>query len=53
MDGNGVKPDICTFEMPDDRNIEGLLRLKHDRCMAEHREDAELELNVALHLINS
>jgi C-terminal processing protease CtpA/Prc len=53
LDGNGVKPDVCTFEMLEDRNVEGLLRIKNDKCMAEYREDSELELNTALYMLNN
>ena len=52
LDGNGVRPDICTFEMSEGRNIEGLLKLKNNKCMAEYRESKELALEVALYLAN-
>ncbi len=46
LNGKGVIPDICTFEMPDDKNIDNLLKQQDGQCYAESRSDTELEMNI-------
>ena len=46
LNGRGVLPDICTFEMPDDKNIDNLLKQQDSQCYAESRSDTELEMNI-------
>ncbi len=49
----GIIPDVCTFEMPESKDINNLLAIGkvHD-CKSESREYTELELKVAISLLN-
>lgn len=51
LDGVGIKPDVCTFEMPENKDIANLLKQQNGSCMAENREDTNFEENVALFMI--
>ena len=51
LNKQGVMPDICTFEMPEGKNIDNLLAIKADNCLAEERENSILELKVAEKLL--
>lgn len=51
LDKQGVMPDICTFEMPEGKNIDNLLAVKVKNCLAEERENSILELEVAEKLL--
>lgn len=51
--GDGLQPDVCTFEMPDTKNMDNLLAIKRkEKCPKEARLEKELEINTALRLIN-
>lgn len=51
---NGVLPDICTFDMLDTKNIANLLEeTKTKICSKENREKNNLEIDVALYLLNN
>jgi uncharacterized metal-binding protein len=43
----GVIPDVCTFEMPENKDIEELLKRKPSNCLAEPRAESNLELKIA------
>jgi hypothetical protein len=47
----GIIPDICTFELSDNQNIENLLNRKFDDCYRENREEALLEYKIVLKLL--
>lgn len=48
----GIIPDICTFEMPESKNVDNLLAIgKVSDCKGESREDTELELKTAARLL--
>ena len=51
LDGVGVKPDVCTFEMLENKDIANLLKQQNGSCMAESREDTNFEENVALFML--
>ncbi len=52
LDGKGIVPDICTFEMPESKNVDNLLAIgKVPDCKSESREDTELELKAAARLL--
>lgn len=52
IEGRGVIPDICTFEMPESKSVEKLLSSGvADRCLQEVRADEGLDLDVAKELI--
>lgn len=47
-----IIPDICTFEMPESKDIMRLISLKKDeKCQAESRIDRDLEVKVAKELL--
>lgn len=46
IDGRGIRPDVCTFEMPESKDLNNLLQQQNGVCGAEEREEAELELKV-------
>ena len=46
LNGKGVIPDVCTFEMPNDKNIDNLVKQQDGQCYAESRSDSELEMNI-------
>jgi len=47
-----IVPDICTFEMPEDKNIKNLLALPKDEiCLAEARLNSDLEIKIANELL--
>lgn len=48
----GVKPDICTFNMSDGKNIEEIIsRPQPIQCPAESRDKYDLDLDIALEMI--
>lgn len=48
----GIVPDVCTFEMPESKDIDNLLAIgKVADCQGESREDTELELKTAARLL--
>ena len=47
----GVRPDICTFELSDSYDIEGLLKRKDSFCHRESRENSFLEYKIVLKLL--
>lgn len=48
----GIVPDVCTYEMPESKNIDNLLAIgKVNLCLQEAREDSELELKAAKQLL--
>ena len=52
LHGKGIVPDICTFEMPENKNIANLLAAgRTEECLSESREDTELELKTAAQLL--
>ena len=52
LHGEGIVPDVCTFEMPESKNVDNLLAIgKTAGCNAEPREDTELELKTAARLL--
>lgn len=52
LHGQGIVPDVCTFEMPESKNVDNLLAAgKAADCKGESREDAELELKAAARLL--
>lgn len=53
LDGKGVAPNYCTYEMPEGKNIERFLALGEFRpCFKENREDSGFDLAVAEALID-
>ena len=53
IDGNGVQPDICTFEMLDRKNLEDILaKPSKDKCPQEVRENKNIDLDIAETIIN-
>lgn len=52
MHGKGVLPDICTFEMPESKDVNNLLKLPKDTaCGAEIRAGKNLDIEVAVALL--
>ena len=52
IEGRGVFPDICTFEMPESKNVSNLLAEgASERCLQEDRVAEGLDLDVAKELI--
>ncbi len=51
LNNKGVMPDICTFEQAEDSDVEILSQKPNKVCAAEVRESSELELGVALYLL--
>lgn len=50
--GTGVIPDICTYEMPENKDISKLLASgKDENCGQESREDSSLEPEIAAILL--
>ena len=47
LHGHGVLPDVCTFEMPEAKNIKNLLALPRNQfCPRESRADEGLDLEM-------
>lgn len=52
LNGYGVLPDYCTFEMPEGKNIDNLINAGEDKvCPAEDRSDTSLDIAVAEELL--
>ncbi len=52
LDHRGVLPNYCTFEMPETKNIENLLKLgENNPCPAEDRSESSLDFAVAEELL--
>lgn len=52
MHGKGIVPDVCTFEMPESKNVDNLLRLPKDTaCGAEKRGLKNLDIDAAAALL--
>lgn len=51
LNGKGIVPDVCTFEMPESKDIANLLKQQNDVCLAEERDESELELKVSEFLL--
>lgn len=52
LDKVGVKPDICTFNMGDGKNIDEVISRKQpEQCSPESRDKYNLDLDVALEII--
>lgn len=47
----GIIPDICTFELSDNQNIDDLLKRKYNDCYKENRQDKLLEYKIVLKLL--
>ena len=47
----GIVPDICTFELSDNQNIDDLLKRKTVDCYQENREDFLLEYKIVLKML--
>lgn len=52
IDNVAIRPNVCTFEMPENKNIENLLGQQDGVCLSENREDGVLEEKVAEFIIN-
>ncbi len=51
--GEGVMPDVCTFEQPDNTDAASLIARKtNEDCGREERSDSSLELTVARKLLD-
>ncbi len=49
MQGRGIVPDVCTFEMPESKNVENLLKLPSDaECGKEKRFLKNLDVDIAV-----
>ena len=48
---NGIRPDICTFELSDSYDIDSLLRKNDVFCYKQSREDTLLEHKIVLKLL--
>ena len=52
LHGHGVLPDVCTFEMPEAKNIKNLLALPRNQfCPRESRADEGLDLDAAREML--
>ncbi len=51
LNEKGITPDICTFEMPETKDIANLIKEQNGKCMRESRVDSELEFKVVDFLI--
>ena len=47
----GIRPDICTFELPDNYDIDNLLKRKDSFCHKQNRENELLEYKIVLKLL--
>lgn len=47
----GIIPDICTFEMSDNQNIDDLLKRNSADCYRENREETLLEYKIVLKML--
>ena len=47
----GIWPDICTFELPDNYDIDALFKKKDVFCHKQNREDMLLEYKIVLKLL--
>lgn len=48
---NGIRPDICTFELSDSYNLDKLLEQKYNYCYRENRADSLVEHKIVLKLL--
>lgn len=54
LNKQGVKPDICTFEMLDRKNLDEIInKPSKDLCPSEPRETKNVDLDIAVALIKS
>lgn len=54
LDKQGIKPDICTSEMFDRKNLDEIInKPKKELCPAEPRETKNVDLDIAVALIKS
>lgn len=52
IEGKGIIPDVCTFEMPEAKNIDNLLALpKNENCRGQARKNEGLDLDAAKRLL--
>ncbi len=51
LNNKGVVPDVCTFEQAEDSDVEMLIGKQNAACATEIRENSELELDIALYLL--
>ena len=48
---HGIVPDICTFELSDNQNVDDLLKRKYKDCYKQNREDMLLEYKIVSKLL--
>ncbi len=51
LNEKGIIPDICTFEMPETKDVANLIKQQDGTCQRESRIDSELEFKVVDFLI--